>query len=327
MYINDLPVNTKYSITETEVAGYLPDVTTAGDEAVTIISRNSVSGIVTSKSTEILDGTDKTQTTIGFTNKILDTGTLEVNKVVEGTPLASAQTQFDFTLELEFVNDTHYIMPTLAVVTSANGTTTHNFTWDELGKATISFKMSDGDSFVIENLPVGTKYTIKEKTASNFTASVDGATGTINGEECILVNEELLTGDKTVDVTNTYTPPEITTSESESTPEPTTPSETTSDVPDSTPEPTTPSETTSDVPNSTPKPDTPDESTDSDTSLTPPETSVPTETTGTDTPPTDSPNTGYSDQDMLFKLALLSLTGATIVLLWINIYHRRKTHK
>lgn len=210
LLFENLPVGTEYTITEDEIIGYYPGIViTKADGTQEAINDYKATGTVTNTRNDVInggitDGADKTDTSVDFTNNLLTTGSLTVNKVVDGTPEAGMENSFDFTVELEFDNAENYLLPALSVTNGATEGWTLKDPAGTIYVTTVTATISDGEEFTIGNIPVGTTYTVNEKAVNDFTSSVDGVVGTPGGEIFVPVSTGELSEDKTVNVTNTY---------------------------------------------------------------------------------------------------------------------------
>ncbi len=147
--IQGLPDGTKFTVTETPEKGFYPD---------------PESGIIR--------GGITTHTTASafFTNtkeppSEEETGSLTFGKTVDGED-ADRDQRFKFTIKLQ-----------------GNGKFSHDGKEYHLPQ-TLTFRLKDGESVTIDDLPVGTRYTVSEASDPDYTVSKEGdAKGTITANE------------------------------------------------------------------------------------------------------------------------------------------------
>lgn len=150
-YATDGVTEYQYSIQEVSVPGYATNVV---------------------KTTEINDETEWVQFVI--TNTLMNVGDLKVSKTVEGNGAdKEKEFRFDITLSKNGVPVTGTYQ-----LDSTEGTKTGTIAFNASGEA--SFKLKDGESIVIKNLPFDAEYQIEETSYKNYTSSDSGLyTGTI----------------------------------------------------------------------------------------------------------------------------------------------------
>lgn len=165
--IKGLPSGTAYSITENDYSadGYSGSAT-IGNANGTIPSGNAAKASVT------------------WTNTY-NPGTLTVEKVLAGND-TDAGKEFDFQVELEnasLSNKTrgNWKKGTAETIASAE---TQSISFDEDGKATVSFKLKGGEKAVFSKLPVGTTFKTQETSADQdgYETTVQSEGGTANGK-------------------------------------------------------------------------------------------------------------------------------------------------
>lgn len=130
--IYDLPQNTNYSVTETDIPdGYLPEVTT---RTGTIIAGDMMFA--------------------NFTNDwIGETATLTVTKTIPTDTTGDRTKYFTFTVKNEFLA----------------GRTVKGLTFDADGVAT--FQLKHGETYTLSGIPIGQEYVITETDADGYTVS------------------------------------------------------------------------------------------------------------------------------------------------------------
>lgn len=149
--IYDLPVGTKYTITETEESGFV----------------TSVNGTRTNVATGTISTKDSTET-VTFTNTQL--GSLTVAKTVSGTGTDTSKA-FPFTVTLTDSNSRPVtgVFNVEGTATDVNGAALTTLTFDNNGTA--SFSLTHNQYIKIKGLPVGTKYTVTETDSDSYTVA------------------------------------------------------------------------------------------------------------------------------------------------------------
>lgn len=166
--IYDLPQDTAYSVTETDIPdGYLPEV-------------NTRTGTITAGDMMFAN----------FTNDwIGETATLTVRKTIPADTIGDRTKSFTFTVKNE----------------SLAGKTVKGITFDADGVAT--FQLKHGETFTLSEIPVGQEYVITETDADGYTVSykIGSSDAQTGNEATVLLNKD---GETVEFInTQDYTPP------------------------------------------------------------------------------------------------------------------------
>lgn len=147
---------------------------------VTVINGDDENLRIAAVHTEAENGT-KSDT---FTNTYF-AGTLDISKTVEGN-LGDKEKYFEFAVTLTGVEGKNYA-DSYAVTGGSSGV--KNPTTIAIGE-TATFKLKDGDTIHIANLPYGVTYTVTETAAPGYTTTNTVAQGTIDkaGQEAAFTN-------------------------------------------------------------------------------------------------------------------------------------------
>lgn len=147
---------------------------------VTVINGDDENLRIAAVHTEAENGT-KSDT---FTNTYF-AGTLDISKTVEGN-LGDKEKYFEFAVTLTGVEGKNYA-DSYAVTGGSSGV--ENPTTIAIGE-TATFKLKDGDTIHIANLPYGVTYTVTETAAPGYTPTNTVAQGTIDkaGQEAAFTN-------------------------------------------------------------------------------------------------------------------------------------------
>lgn len=147
---------------------------------VTVINGDDENLRIAAVHTEAENGT-KSDT---FTNTYF-AGTLDISKTVEGN-LGDKEKYFEFAVTLTGVEGKNYA-DSYAVTGGSSGV--ENPTTIAIGE-TATFKLKDGDTIHIANLPYGVTYTVTETAAPGYTTTNTVAQGTIDkaGQEAAFTN-------------------------------------------------------------------------------------------------------------------------------------------
>lgn len=138
---------------------------------------------------------DNATKTEGFTNTY-NAGTLAITKNITGNSADMTKT-FTFTVELSAPENTFFKAGQVVAASGAPANTTRNETKDNnnnVTKVTFTAKLGNNATLTIENVPVGTTYTVKED-AENYTAKVQepGATSASNYTSNTALNGSIAT--------------------------------------------------------------------------------------------------------------------------------------
>lgn len=162
--IRGIPVDTHYQVTESSNDNY---------EIKRFI--NSSGNITADSYTYNADGTINKNTSnnniVSCTNK-RKTGVIDVSKTITGTG-ADTSKEFDVTINLTYPTGTGYDDVDLRNYISQSNLPT-GMTLSNAGKktATITFKVTNGSIFELNNIPYGTAFTIEETTDSDYKATI-----------------------------------------------------------------------------------------------------------------------------------------------------------
>ena len=194
----DIPVGTTFTLVETGVADHKHTVT---DSNVTEIAGDGSITVNGPTNLEPPMGTlpDVEEYKVQVTNeRVYEVASLKVEKKVEGEPLVDKT--FSFKITFTAVDGLETILP-------MTGET-------EVGYSEYTFTLTDGDSIVFTNIPVGVTYVLTETGTTNYTAAYEassGATGDADeGEDLTTESIEIVadpdenTVGNTITVTNTY---------------------------------------------------------------------------------------------------------------------------
>lgn len=148
-------------------------------------------------------GTDPTKKFNNF-NNIFEAGDLHITKEVTGN-LGDLTKEFSFTVTLTAPDDPDAVSPAKKTIVNGimklykNGVPTvpaTEVTFNAAGSATVTFDLSDGETFTIKNLPYGVTYLVEE------TDPMEGYSVTTNGVSGRTASGEIDNTLKTVDVVN-----------------------------------------------------------------------------------------------------------------------------
>ncbi|MBQ3969631.1 MAG: BspA family leucine-rich repeat surface protein, partial [Clostridia bacterium] len=215
----DLPVGTKYTVTESQsnyVASYR------------ISDENSLGKIVSQTGENVLDKTDLSteeetvdegeSAVVTFVNKKV-TRDVKITNVVDALyseiPSEVYKNQdFGFKMEMSGLDhNTKYVAEYTDEAVS--GKTESSYYSDDNGKLTVEFTLKDGHSINFINLPKGANYQITEYAAEDYVSSYSTklsskAHAAMEQSENTLKNTELKTEVETVDADETYDDMEVT---------------------------------------------------------------------------------------------------------------------
>jgi hypothetical protein len=187
--ITKLPIGTTYSVSEESMQGYSQ------------VSSSGANGEIT---------TSANVATVSFTNAQTERRKLTLKKIVAGGDDADVSAKYAFMI----------VLSDMGAGWKASTSNGDAIVADASGKATVSVLLKDGESFVITNLPVGTKYVVTETggkwhpsfavVASNGGTVVKSRGTASVGSSLATASETLSSGeDDSVTFTNVIPLPEV----------------------------------------------------------------------------------------------------------------------